>query len=385
MSYNHVDINIMRFKVYTTTYLLLFFIFFFPKAVFPQVNQGSLNALSEERPIVEADRYVLEAEKNIQKNNNLSLALSNYDKAIEVFPQYAQIYIKRGIVKIQLGKYEEAINDFTLAISIEPKGEYDDGSLMDKIHSQKNAEALFYRGQVRNILDDYEKALNDYTESLKFNEVYNTNLSEENIGNKKFPNTEKIHEVYRNIQQQISRDEIIHDFSRFKYDGKSAHQVINDHFIELLMQKDLSKFSNPVKLIRQDPQTYSNFLEPKDLILYDENLSMKIDSLFNNNESFQRLLINNQIQQFESELNTKSTTNVFDSQINPTNYAKAYVIFNRFGEEALTDYTNIIQHYQPNARAQDARVITAFGRFRDSPQYHGVDIFQYAEERLRFD
>ena len=48
----------------------------------------------------------------------LSKAIDDFDKAININPQYAEAYHARGLVKMQLGKYKEAIDDLDTAIEI---------------------------------------------------------------------------------------------------------------------------------------------------------------------------------------------------------------------------------------------------------------------------
>jgi tetratricopeptide (TPR) repeat protein len=51
---------------------------------------------------------------------NLKDALSDFDKAIELYPSFAEAYYKRGNVKILLGDNEGAIRDYDKAIELDP-------------------------------------------------------------------------------------------------------------------------------------------------------------------------------------------------------------------------------------------------------------------------
>ena len=46
------------------------------------------------------------------------LAINNYTKAINEYPDYAPAYYNRGIIYNKLGKYEDAIADFARAICV---------------------------------------------------------------------------------------------------------------------------------------------------------------------------------------------------------------------------------------------------------------------------
>ena len=48
-------------------------------------------------------------------------AIKDYDKVIELNPQYDGAHYNRGVVKNYLGYYEEAIKDFDKAIELDPK------------------------------------------------------------------------------------------------------------------------------------------------------------------------------------------------------------------------------------------------------------------------
>ena len=48
------------------------------------------------------------------------LAINNYTKAINEYPDYAPAYYSRGITYNTLGKYEDAIADYSRAIRIDP-------------------------------------------------------------------------------------------------------------------------------------------------------------------------------------------------------------------------------------------------------------------------
>ena len=58
---------------------------------------------------------------NAGQNNDLSTAIINFTKAIELDPKYANAYFNRGIAYSSLKKYPEALADYTKAIELDPK------------------------------------------------------------------------------------------------------------------------------------------------------------------------------------------------------------------------------------------------------------------------
>jgi len=72
-------------------------------------------------------------------------AIADYTKAIELNPRYAIAYHNRGFVYRKMGDYDRAILDFTKAIEIDPK----------------YASAYYYRGHIYHYKGEYEKAWDD--------------------------------------------------------------------------------------------------------------------------------------------------------------------------------------------------------------------------------
>jgi tetratricopeptide (TPR) repeat protein len=47
--------------------------------------------------------------------------MADYNKAIEINPQYAELYNNRGIVYYDLKEYDKAIKDYNKALEIDPQ------------------------------------------------------------------------------------------------------------------------------------------------------------------------------------------------------------------------------------------------------------------------
>jgi tetratricopeptide (TPR) repeat protein len=82
----------------------------------------------------------------------LDEAIADYTKAIALNPRYAIAYHNRGFVYRRMGEYDRAILDFTKAIEIDPK----------------YASAYYHRGHIYHYNGEYEKAWEDIKKARSF-------------------------------------------------------------------------------------------------------------------------------------------------------------------------------------------------------------------------
>ncbi|MCC5640327.1 tetratricopeptide repeat protein [Nostoc sp. CHAB 5844] len=80
-------------------------------------------------------------------------AIANYNQALKLHPQDAEIYYKRGLSYYQLGDYEEAIADYSQAIQI----------------NLNDAKLYIKRGLANYQLGDYAAAIDDYSQAIRLN------------------------------------------------------------------------------------------------------------------------------------------------------------------------------------------------------------------------
>ena len=77
-------------------------------------------------------------------------AIADYDKAIELNPEYAGAYYNRGIAKRQLKQYKEAIADYDKAIKLNPKDAnvyYNRGFAYRELGKKKKQMQILAHGQ----------------------------------------------------------------------------------------------------------------------------------------------------------------------------------------------------------------------------------------------
>ncbi|MBE0570634.1 MAG: tetratricopeptide repeat protein [Ignavibacteriaceae bacterium] len=125
-------------------------------------------------------------------------AISEYIKAIEINPDYADAYNNRGVSYYNLGKNENAISDYTRAINLNPKYAdaynnrgivyYDQGQHNQAIKdyskaievNKSYAKAYHNRGLIYMVvLKDKEKGCADWKKACELGECYNYNIAKE--------------------------------------------------------------------------------------------------------------------------------------------------------------------------------------------------------------
>ncbi len=87
------------------------------------------------------------------KFGNTDEAIADHDEAIRLKPDFAEAYINRGTAKRALEKHEEAITDFDKAIRLNPN----------------SATAYTHRGVSKSALGEHQKAITDYNEAIRLN------------------------------------------------------------------------------------------------------------------------------------------------------------------------------------------------------------------------
>ena len=106
--------------------------------------------LSQANQIISAETYFLRG--NACYDLGLyDLAIANYNKAIQLKPDYDHIYNNRGLAKIWGGQHFAAISDFDKAIQLKP--DY--------------ADAYYNRGFAKDHLGQYTAAISDYDKAIQ--------------------------------------------------------------------------------------------------------------------------------------------------------------------------------------------------------------------------
>ena len=120
----------------------------------PQSVSEWLNSLQKpEIDLVEEAKIYFNRGLKHQNQNEYEKAIADYNKAIELNPNYVYAYGNRGISYKNLGKYELAIADYNKAIELNPK----------------YGNAYNNRGVSYQNLEKYELAIADYNKAIELN------------------------------------------------------------------------------------------------------------------------------------------------------------------------------------------------------------------------
>ena len=84
------------------------------------------------------------------EKGNYQGAITDYNEAIEINPQYAAAYCTRGVAKVKLEDYQGAIPDYNKAIEIDPQ---------DALAYNNRANAKYRLGDQQGACPDYKKAV----------------------------------------------------------------------------------------------------------------------------------------------------------------------------------------------------------------------------------
>jgi tetratricopeptide (TPR) repeat protein len=117
------------------------------KGVDPKSGQVPIDKLKKAR---ELQQLAISEDKFDDAKTSLE-AIRSFDEAIRLEPQWAELFFDRGISKLEIGLYDDAIEDLTKAIDIAP-------------HSDMHWR--FYvgeRGLAYNLKGDFDKAAVDYS------------------------------------------------------------------------------------------------------------------------------------------------------------------------------------------------------------------------------
>ena len=111
---------------------------------------GTVKPLFQGNHAISAETYFVRGNAKAALGQ-YSAAISDYDKLIQLKPDYTDVYYNRGLAKYYLGQYLAAISDYDAAIKLEP----------DDAHVYSN------RGAAKADLGQYSAAVSDYDKAIQ--------------------------------------------------------------------------------------------------------------------------------------------------------------------------------------------------------------------------
>ncbi len=196
--------------------------------------------------------------------NDLNGAIDDFNMAIKNNPNYVGAYINRGNTKKELNNYEGALKDFNKAIEINPKHSF----------------AFYNRGFMYYDLNNFEEAVKNYNKAVEINPKYskaynNRGLTKINMGDfagalYDFTQAVKIDSDFGQAYFNRARlkmemrdyDSAILDFSR----SIKIEEVPNESYMNrgIIYYKKgnyseaLKDYNSAIKLVKNNPQYYIN-------------------------------------------------------------------------------------------------------------------------------
>ena len=149
----------------------------------------SATPLSEQKRSISAETYYVWGNVKFKQGDYVG-AIADYDKAIQLKPDYAEAYNNRGLAKHEFGEHEAALADFDIAIQLKPglSVAYNNQGLAkqalgdlhaaiadyDKAIQLKDDDVVVYnnRGLAKDKLGDHVAALADYDIAIQLKPDY---------------------------------------------------------------------------------------------------------------------------------------------------------------------------------------------------------------------
>ena len=219
-----------------------------------------LSLILDENPENKKALYSLADSYSLLGEYQQSLIITNRLISLDSLYGSPNIFTKRGIINYELNKKEESLNDFNLAIKIDPTGE-------DNYYQR--AMAYFYpEGKYEKALIDYKKALEiDPDDEYNFFNVAYTYYDLEQYDNSL--------KTYNEYLEKFGDNEIVFNNIAliYQYDLKNYEKALEYFNLALeIKPQEILYYSNRAEL-------YNNYLDEKDKAINDYNTVIKLDSL----------------------------------------------------------------------------------------------------------
>jgi tetratricopeptide (TPR) repeat protein len=201
---------------------------------------------------------------DLREHGNLALAIEHYTKAIEIKPDYADVYGNLGIAYGRLGRYQEAIEASKQAIKLKPDyaeaycnlgnvygnlGRYEESieSFKQAIKIKPDlAEAHYNLGNAYLKLDRHQEAIESYKQAIKIK----PDLVEAhcNLGT-----------IYLNLGRYQDAVEAYKQAIKIKPDLAEAYYNLGNAYLNLgLLQDTIEAFRQAIRINPNFAEAYNN-------------------------------------------------------------------------------------------------------------------------------
>ncbi|MXZ01252.1 tetratricopeptide repeat protein, partial [Candidatus Poribacteria bacterium] len=151
------------------------------KVLLDSANTENLSAWQKKNPIL-ASVYAAWADKK-SDSEHYEEAIKGFDKAVAIYRD-ANTYNKRGLAKDELGRYQEAIQDFNAMIGLIP----------DSAMAYYNRGSTYFRWNIAKrksddtgMVQDFAKVIQDYTEAIELNPDHAAAYANRGVAKVKMP------------------------------------------------------------------------------------------------------------------------------------------------------------------------------------------------------
>ena len=224
---------------------------------------GLATPLSEQEQSRSAKKYNRQGNVKFKQGDYVG-AIEDYDKAIQLKPDYAEAYNNRGLMKHELGEHGAALSDLNNAIQLKPNLSvaYNNRGLakqaLGELHSAitdydkaiqlKDNDAVVYnsRGSAKRALGDHFAALADHDKAIQLKPDYAEAYNERGYTR---------HELGEHEAALADHDKAIHlkpDFAVAYNNRGFVKYELGDHFAAL------ANYDTAIQLKPDYPNSYNN-------------------------------------------------------------------------------------------------------------------------------
>ena len=265
-----------------------------------------------------------------QELKEYKAAITDYDKAIELNPNFTEAYSKRGNVKFFLQEYQEAILDYDKAIELNPN----------------YYKAYSNRAVSKQELKDYKGAIADFDKAIELNPKYALFYS--NRGDLKYTLSqykEAIVDFDKAIELDPNFTRVYYHRGYTKQELKEYKEAIVDFDKAIELNPNLSPPYNNRGNAKQELKEYENAITDYDKAI---ELNPNLIEAYNN-----KSIAAKKLQEYKdsavdynkaielSPKNLEVESNDYQTAVNPYNQFDNFILFTKdFGEVRITFGSN---------------------------------------------